>query len=676
MTLEDEVKFVKGVGPKVATKLQLQGIETVADLIENFPRKFNDYSKTVALADIKPGLVTVKVKVEEITTRYVRRGMHITEATIYDDTERARVVWFNQPYRKDQLKPDTWYFMSGEFSFSYNRYQLSNPAAELVSAFPKNTARIVPIYRESKGLKSHQIRKFIYETLPLIRKLPETLPARVVKDNKLVSRSEAVEQMHFPSTYERFEQARRRIAFEELFEITYASLINKTQNAQSQTRSIKFDEKAAKRFTADLPFKMTDSQRKAAWQILQDLEEDKPMNRLLEGDVGSGKTVVAAMAILMAVENDFQAAYMAPTEILARQQFATLSQLLQPFGVKPVLLLGGLKASQKKKAQGAVASGETKLVVGTQALISKNVAFKNLGLLVVDEQHRFGVQQREELMKKAGYMPHVLTMTATPIPRSLALTLYGELDISILREMPKGRKPIITEIHSPNSRAQLYAKIEKQLEAGRQAFVVCPLISESDKLGVKSVENEFKQLNTGLFKHRKIALLHGKLKPAQKEAVAEDFRSGKYDMIVTTTVVEVGVDVPNATVMLIEGVERFGLAQLHQLRGRVGRSGHQAYCFGVPSTSAKPSKRIQAFASSTDGFKLAQMDLELRGPGEIYGARQHGALDLRVAKLTDHELIEQARAAAKKCMLSGLDLVQYPRLARRVGELRKVTNLN
>ncbi len=676
MTLDSEIQFIKGVGPKVASILQLSGIETVDDLIENFPRRFDDYSKITTLKNIQPGLVTVEVKVEGVTTRYVRRGMHITEATIYDDTERARVVWFNQPYRKDQLKPDTRYFMSGEFSFSYNRYQLSNPAAELVSAFPKNTARIVPVYRESKGLKSHQIRKFVYETLPLIRKLPETLPAQVVKENKLVSRLEAVEQMHFPSTYERFERAKKRIAFEELFEITYASLMNKTQNAQSQTRSIKFDQKAAQQFTADLPFEMTDCQRKAAWKILQDLQKDQPMNRLLEGDTGSGKTVVAAMAILMALENGFQVAYMAPTEMLARQQFATLSQLLDQFKVKPVLLLGSLKASEKKQAQEDIAKGKAQLIVGTQALISKKVAFNNLGLLVVDEQHRFGVEQREELMKKAGYMPHVLTMTATPIPRSLALTLYGELDISILREMPKGRKPIITEIHSPNSRPQLYEKIEAELAAGRQAFVVCPLISESDKLGVKSVEKEFELLNTDAFKHRNIALLHGKLKANQKEATVEGFRSGKYDLIVTTTVVEVGVDVPNATVMLIEGVERFGLAQLHQLRGRVGRSEHQAYCFGVPSTSAKPSKRIQAFASSIDGFKLAEMDLELRGPGEIYGARQHGVLDLRVAKLTDHELVSMARESAEKYIKLGLDLVQYPRLARRVGELRKVTNLN
>lgn len=676
MTLDSEVQYVKGVGPKVATKLQSQGIETVEDLIENFPRKFNDYSKTVSLEDIKPGLVTVKVKVDEVKTRYVRRGMHITEATIYDDTERARVVWFNQPYRKDQLKPDTWYFMSGEFSFNYNRYQLTSPATELVSAFPKNTARIVPIYRESKGLKSHQIRKFVYETLPLIRKLKETLPADVVKEHSLMSRAEAVEQMHFPSTYEKFAEAKERIAFEELFEITYASLLNKTDNAQSETRSIEFIQPLAVEFTASLPFTMTNAQKKAAWKILLDLEDSKPMNRLLEGDVGSGKTVVAAMAILMALKNGYQVAYMAPTEILARQHFATLSQLLSDFKIKPLLLIGGLKASEKTKAQKQLADGTAGLVVGTHALVSKKVSFKNLGLLVVDEQHRFGVEQREELMKKAGYMPHVLTMTATPIPRSLALTLYGELDISILNELPKGRKPVITEIHSPNSRAQLYAKIEEQLAAGHQAFVVCPLISESDKLGVKSVENEFKLLNTGPFKHRRIALLHGKLKPADKEKIMNDFMAGKYDILVTTTVVEVGVDVPNATVMLIEGVERFGLAQLHQLRGRVGRSDAQAYCFGVPSTSDKPSARIRAFASSTDGFKLAQMDLELRGPGEIYGARQHGALDLRVAKLTDHELIAMARESAEKCIKLGLDLLQYPRLARKVNELRKVTNLN
>ena len=676
MNLDAEVKFVKGVGPKVATLLQKQGIETVEELIENFPRKFNDYSSVTTLDKIQPGLVTVRVKVENVSSRYVRRGMHLTEATIYDDTERARAVWFNQPYRKEQLKPDTWFFMSGEFSFGYNKFQLTNPAAELVSAFPKNTARIVPVYRETKGLKSHQIRRYIYETLPLVKSLPETLPKTVVESHKLMSRAQAVEQMHFPGTYDDFNRAKRRIAFEELFEIIYASLLNKTDNASLKTRSVEFKESIAKEYVKKLPFDLTDSQRKSAWSILQDLESNQPMNRLLEGDVGSGKTVVASMAILMALENSLQVAYMAPTEILARQQHASLEKLLQPFGHKPVLLIGGMKAPQKKKIQSEVASGKVKLLVGTHALIGKDVSFENLALIVVDEQHRFGVEQREELMKKSKHMPHVLTMTATPIPRSLALTLYGELDISILKEMPKGRKAVITEIHSPNSRNQLYEKIDKELALGRQAFVVCPLISESDKLGVKSVEQEFKLLNTGPFKHRKIALLHGKLKSEEKEKIMEDFVSGKYDILVTTTVVEVGVDVPNATIMLIEGVERFGLAQLHQLRGRVGRSDMQSYCFVVPTSSLNPPHRIQVFASSSDGFKLAELDLELRGPGEIYGERQHGALDLRIAKLSDHELITLARKSAVECIQQGLNLLQYPRLARKVDELRKVTNLN
>lgn len=676
MTLDSEVKFVKGVGPKVATKLNQQEIFTVEDLIENFPRRFNDYSQVITLDKVEPGPVTVKVKIEQVSGRYVRRGMHLTEATIYDETERARVVWFNQPYRKDQLKEDKWYYMSGEFTLSYNRYQLMNPAAELVSSFPKNTARIVPIYRETKGLKSHQIRKFIYETLPLIKKLPETLPEKVVKEQSLVSRAEAVEQMHFPGTYDEFHDAKKRVAFEELFEIIYASLLNKSENASAKTQSIKFEEKLAKKFVKSLAFELTDSQKMSAWEILQDLESNEPMNRLLEGDVGSGKTVVAAMAILMALENGFQVAYMAPTEILARQHSETLNGLLKQFNYKSELLIGGMSATEKKSTQGRVAKGEAKLIVGTHALISKKVSFNNLGLLVVDEQHRFGVSQREELMRKAGYMPHVLTMTATPIPRSLALTLYGELDISILKQLPKGRKSVVTEIHSPNSRNQLYEKIDKELEMGRQAFVVCPLISESDKLGVKSVEKEYEILNKGPFKHRKIALLHGKLKPEEKDQIMKDFVKNKYHMLVTTTVVEVGVDIPNATVMLIEGVERFGLAQLHQLRGRVGRSEQQSFCFVVPSTSQKPSQRIQAFVHSTDGFRLAEMDLELRGPGEIYGARQHGVLDLRIAKLSDHVLIAAARKTAEECIKTGLDLIQYPRLARRVNELRKVTNLN
>ena len=375
MNLDTEVQFVKGVGPKNATKLNSLGIESVSDLIENFPRRYDDYSQISNIADIKPGPVTIKAKIEDVSTRYVRRGMHITEATAYDDSERMRVVWFNQPYRKDQLKEDTLYFMSGEFNFSYNRLQLTNPATELVSSFPKNTARIVPIYRETKGLKSHQMRKIIYETLPLIRKLDETLPPDVIKENKLIGRAEAVEQMHFPSTEDKFISAKTRIAFEELFEIIYASLLNKEDNSEADTQLIKFDESIAKDYVSKLPFDLTDSQRQSSWKILQDLELDMPMNRLLEGDVGSGKTVVAVMAILMALENDYQVAYMAPTEILARQHLKTLGKLLKPFGHKPTLLIGGMKPKEKKAVQDGVRTGKVQLVVGTHALLSKRGVF-------------------------------------------------------------------------------------------------------------------------------------------------------------------------------------------------------------------------------------------------------------------------------------------------------------
>src|SRR5680860_228276 len=351
MNLDTDVQFIKGVGPKITTKLNSLGIETVSDVIENFPRRYDDYSKISQIADIRPGPVTIKAKVEDVSTHYARRGMHITEATAYDDSERMRVVWFNQPYRKDQLKEDIWYFMSGEFNFSYNRLQLTNPATELVSAFPKNTARIVPIYRETKGLKSYQMRKIIYETLPLIRKLDETLPADVVKDNQLMSRAEAVEQMHFPTTYDKFDLAKARIAFEELFEVIYASLLNKSDISSADTQVIKFNEKLAKQFVGYLKFKLTDSQRKAAWKILQDMELNQPMNRLLEGDVGSGKTVVASMAILMALDNGYQVAYMAPTEILARQHAKTLAGLLKPFDFAPTLLIGGMKPKEKRSVQ-------------------------------------------------------------------------------------------------------------------------------------------------------------------------------------------------------------------------------------------------------------------------------------------------------------------------------------
>jgi ATP-dependent DNA helicase RecG len=692
MQWDSPVTVVKGIGGELAKKYASLGVHTMYDLVEYFPRRYNDFSQVSAIRSLKPGPVTIEAVIKQVKGRYVRRGMHITEAVASDDTDSVRLVWFNQPYRANSLKAGQPYFISGQYELSRMRFAIMNPSVELVSDFPVNTARIVPVYRETKGLTSNQIRRAVREVIPLIRKLPETLPEWLIKKERLISRAAALETMHFPEDGRQLEVAQKRLGFEEVFELSLASLLNKYELLQDTSLAIPFDEQLAKQFVSHLPFTLTDAQRTAVWQLYQDMQKTQPMNRLVEGDVGSGKTVVATMAALMVIAEGYQAAFMAPTELLARQHADTIYKLLEPLGFhdKVALLVGGMTVQQKQAAYEQIAKGKAQFIIGTHALIQEKVDIHKLGLVVIDEQHRFGVEQRKKLMAKAGHMPHLLSLTATPIPRSLALTLYGELDVSIIAAKPTGRKPVATEICSPNSRPQLYAKIDKELEAGRQMFVVCPLISSQDEQdedggGVKqnsrratasSVEKVHEQLAKHDFKHRRAGLLHGKMKPAEKQEVMERFTRHELDILVSTTVIEVGVDVPNASVMLIESADRFGLAQIHQLRGRVGRGGHHGYCYLMMSDSSAPPQRLQALERSNDGFRLAELDLELRGPGAIYGTMQHGALDLRVAKLTDIKLIAGARAAAQAYIDRGEDLLQYPQLYERVTRLRAVTNLN
>lgn len=676
LDLSSPITDIKGVASKVAALYRRLDIASVEDLIYHFPRRYEDYSQVLKIKDIRPGPVTLKVKVESVNARYVRRGLHITEALVSDGTGQQRIVWFNQPYRKAAIRRDKPYYVSGEYAMTGDRYQITSPSMELVSSFPKNTARIVPVYHETKGLKSHQIRKHIEAVLPVIDGMGETLPQVATAEAAVMPLNQALRNLHFPKDNQILAQAKDRLGFEELYEITLAGLINKQELAKKKGNKIKFKAKLARDFVASLEFDMTDAQRKAAWQVLSDLDSLKPMNRLVEGDVGSGKSVVAAMAVLMASSSGYQTAYMAPTEILARQQYEALGQMLSSFGVRTELYTGALSAQDKSSATQNIEEGRVQLVVGTHALIEKHPKFHNLALAIIDEQHRFGVNQREKLLGKANATPHVLTMTATPIPRTLSLTLYGELDVSIIDELPPGRQPVDSQIVSPANRAEVYRDIDRQLAAGRQAYVICPLVDDSDKLGVKSVKSEAERLSQGPFKHRRIAVVHGKLKSQQKEQVMSDFLAGEYDILVSTTVVEVGVNVPNATVMLVEGAERFGLAQLHQLRGRIRRSSHKPVFYMMTSEVAAPPKRLRYVASTDNGFKLAELDLKLRGPGEIYGRRQHGELDLRLANLTDIKQINQAKAAAEKTIQTGLNLLQYPRLSARVNNLRKITNLN
>jgi ATP-dependent DNA helicase RecG len=674
--LKQPITIIKGVGTVLAGKLQALGVETVGDLLYFFPRRYDDFSQVVPIARLRPGKVTVKGRVESVTGRHVRRGLHITEAVIADDTAKTRAVWFNQSYRAAQLSKGEEYFFSGTYDLQRNRYVLQNPASEQAKGLAVSTARIVPVYRETTGLKSHQLRKVIAELVPLMRMVPETLPPELIKHENLASINDALQAIHFPQNSRSLEAAKARISFEEVFALMLAGVLNKKDAATLKAWKIPFDAAVAKQFVAALPFTLTNAQRRSAWEVCQDTARTIPMNRLLQGDVGSGKTVVAAMAAFMAAKAGLQTAFMAPTEILATQHAKGLADLLEPMGVRVALLVGSAKPQVKDAVKLHIASGDVDVAVGTHALIQKDNSFKKLGLVVIDEQHRFGVAQRAELLKHGSRMPHLLSMTATPIPRSLQLTLYGELDVSVLGELPKGRKPIITKVVSPLARHTAYQHIEEELKAGRQAYVVCPLVASGVNAELKSVQAEHERLMKSVFRHRRLGLLHGQLKAGEKERAMRLFKDKELDMLICTTVVEVGVDVPNATVMLIEGAERFGLAQLHQLRGRVGRGDGQSYCYIVPTTAQSVSQRLRELEQSADGFHLAEVDLALRGPGEIYGRAQHGALDLTFANLADTRLLKRARDAAVKLVEARVNLLQYKRLHEQVDRYRRLTKLN
>ncbi len=662
----------------MAAKFVLLGIRTVGELLTYWPRRYDDYSHVVAMSDVRPGAVTLKGNINVISGKYVRRGMHITEAMAHDETGSVRVIWFNQPYRAAALKNGQQYYISGNYELSHQRFALQNPTIELAQELTVNTARIVPIYKETKGITSKQIRAAVAAAFQSGLQLPETLPAWLIVENKLMDYHTAVHAVHFPESNDELIDARRRLGVEEVLGLSLASQYIKRERQLEHAVPIPFKLELAKEFVASLPFALTKGQRVTAWDIYKDMQQDKPMNRLVEGDVGSGKTVVATLAAIMAMEQGYQVAFMAPTELLARQHANTLAQLLsaQELSGQVGLLVGSMSAPQKTAARKAIQDGRMKCIVGTQALIQEAVDMHSLVLVIIDEQHRFGVEQRKTLMLKAGHMPHVLSMTATPIPRSLALTLYGEMDISVLKEKPAGRQIVQTELVSPNSRTQLFANLQIELTSGRQIFVVCPLISDSTSLEAQSAEATFERLRAHEFKDWRVGLLHGKLKPAEKQAIMEQFVRHEIDVLVSTTVIEVGVDVPNATVMLVESPERFGLAQLHQLRGRIGRGEHQGYCYILLSDSKAPSKRLRALESSHDGFKLSELDLEMRGPGAIYGSLQHGALDLRIARLSGTALITAAQQAAKKFIERDEDLLHYTQLASTVKRLQMVTNLN
>ena len=680
MKLTTPLEQIKGVGPKTAQALTVAGLTTVSDALNFLPRAYDDYSTAVNIADLQPGKVTVKARCESVSTRVVRRGLRITTAVLADKSGKVKAVWFNQPYRETQLKSDAEFIFSGQFGMQYNRYQINNPSVELAKEVAKasmeNASGIQPVYKSIKNIRPKTVQDLMKNIRPIMDFLPETLPENTIRRQKLVSRSEAVKFLHAPKTHEEISRGRERLAFEELFEMILAAQFNKQEQTRLTGWKIPFNKSVVKNFVDQLPFPLTNAQRRAAWQILQDLESDHPMNRLLQGDVGSGKTVVAGLVAAEVAKAGFQTAIMAPTEILAQQHAKTLDELLSPFGVSVALLTGHVKGTARSQLLDNLASGNIDVVVGTHALIQEKVAYHRLGFAVIDEQHRFGVKQRQALLEKSDFMPHLLSMTATPIPRSLALTLYGELDISILDELPSGRQPIQTKIWSPASAPKLYESIENELAKGRQAYVICPLIDDNPDNDKKSVEAEYNKLSKTIFSHRRVGLLHGKLPAEEKAEVMQKFADGELDMLVSTTVVEVGVNVPNATVMLIENADNFGLSQLHQLRGRVGRGKHQSFCHLMMSGHDKPSQRLREIEKSQDGFYLAEVDLKLRGPGEIYGKMQHGDLNLKIASLADTALIARAQAEAERFVKEGQDLLQYNHLAHAVSRYQRLTVLN
>ena len=680
MKLTTPLEQIKGVGPKTAQALAAAGLTTVSDALNFLPRAYDDYSTAVNIADLQPGKVTVKARCESVSTRIVRRGLRITTAVLADKSGKVKAVWFNQPYRETQLKSDAEFIFSGQFGMQYNRYQINNPSVELAKEIAKtaaeNNSGIQPVYKSIKNIRPKTVQDLMKNIRPIMDFLPETLPENIIQRQKLVSRSEAVKFLHAPKTHEEISRGRERLAFEELFEMILAAQFNKQEQTRLTGWKIPFNKSVVKNFVDQLPFPLTNAQRRAAWQILQDLESDHPMNRLLQGDVGSGKTVVAGLVAAEVAKAGFQTAIMAPTEILAQQHAKTLDELLSPFGVSVALLTGHVKGAARSQLLDNLSSGNIDVVVGTHALIQEKVAYHKLGFAVIDEQHRFGVKQRQALLEKSDFMPHLLSMTATPIPRSLALTLYGELDISILDELPSGRQPIQTKIWSPASAPKLYKSIENELAKGRQAYVICPLIDDNPDNDKKSVEAEYNKLSKTIFSHRRVGLLHGKLPAEEKAEVMQKFADGELDMLVSTTVVEVGVNVPNATVMLIENADNFGLSQLHQLRGRVGRGKYQSFCHLMMSGHDKPSQRLREIEKSQDGFYLAEVDLKLRGPGEIYGKMQHGDLNLKIASLADTALIARAQTEAERFVKEGQDLLQYNHLAHAVSRYQRLTVLN
>ena len=648
-SLDSLLTAVPGIGPKSAKTLKKLGLETLEDLLWHLPRRYDDYSQLKTINRLELGEeVTIIGTVEEISVRPVRGGkLKLVEATVSDGTGSIGVTWFNQTWIANRLKPGKAVVLSGGIDQYLGKLTMNGPEWEPLERKQIHTNRIVPVYPLTAGVTAKWLRRVINSVVQShAERVPDPLPPALVTEAGLMPFGTAFHQVHFPDSWDQLKRAQHRLAFNEMLFLQLGVMRQKRGWQELKTEPIRVKDEWVDSFLAGLPYQLTDAQGKALAEVRADLERPVAMNRLIEGDVGSGKTVIAAAAVGMAASAGMQSAVMAPTSILAEQHYETFLEFLPELSIR--LLLGSTPAAEKKEIRESLARGETQLVIGTHALLEDPVSFKKLGLAVIDEQHRFGVAQRAALRSK-GVNPNLIVMTATPIPRSLALTIYGDLDLTIVDEMPPGRLPVETRVFRPIERPRAHTFIRGQLEAGHQAFIIFPLVEGSDKVQAKAAVDEHDRLRQNAFPEYRLGLLHGRLKPDEKERVMNAFRQGEYDVLISTSVVEVGVNVPNATVILVEGADRFGLSQLHQFRGRVTRSNHQSYCLLIPTRDRESeNERLMAMEETSDGFELADKDLKQRGPGDFFGTRQSGFLELRAARLTDLRMIEKARSQAAR----------------------------
>lgn len=702
---------VRSVGTRSAARLAKLGIKSVRQLLWHLPARYEDYSAAVPIADVVPGQKqSIQGEVISIVSRHIwPRRLTITTATLRDDSGAIRAVWFNQPYLEETLSEGTLLSVAGKMVLDKRGLYISNPIYEKITPAQtadagqlRHTGRLIPIYPETEGVTSKYLRFLIQPILEHLS-VPDPLPAAIRRQYDLTDLTDALKTVHYPDTEDAVPAARDRLAFDDLLLLQLKALRERRQMNKLRSVRIPMDTAYMRTLIATLPFTLTKDQRIATLEILRDMERAYPMNRLMEGDVGSGKTVVALLAALHAARAGHQTVLLAPTEILAQQHYRTLRTLAGSAPVHTALLTGSTafvddRVATKISVKRAITAGQVHIVIGTHAVIRDDVRFKALALVVIDEQHRFGIEQRAALMKADrhanGVVAHLLSMTATPIPRTLALTIFGDLDISIIHEKPKGRQPIETSVVSSHERPRVYDFIRKQVHDGRQVFVICPAIEltapivpgtagatgRQGKLSalwaqVKAVEEEYKRLSTQIFPDLKVAMLHGRMKPDLKQAVMREFKEGWHDVLVSTSVIEVGVDIPNASIMVVEGADRFGLAQLHQFRGRVGRAGHQSYCFLFATDDTTGNRRLQAMTKTDDGFVLAEQDMRIRGPGEFFGIKQSGLPDLTMAALANVDLIKKARTAARAIMKIDPDLKRNPLLLAQLESMRQFSHL-